>query len=182
MWPWSLSDMSLLSVQVLRNFDSLISSNCTKELQNSGIDLWKNSQVRSVSKTDKGLEVTIATRDPERKNEEEKFRTIQEVDCLLWAIGRQPNISGLNIGHLVRVSLSFAFFGNRCHQSIWFCCLCWTSFSFTQDFCVFSECRYRWKRPHHCGWVPEHQPSRNLCCWGCLWQSSSHTRYKVTLR
>lgn len=107
-----------MSVQVLRNFDSLISSNCTKELQNSGIDLWKNSQVRSVSKTDKGLEVTIATRDPERKNEEEKLRTIQEVDCLLWAIGRQPNISGLNIGHLVRVSLSFTSFGNRCHQSI----------------------------------------------------------------
>lgn len=100
--------MSLFSVQVLRNFDSLISTNCTKELQNSGIDLWKNSQVRSVCKTDKGLEVTIATRDPERKNEEEKLRTIQEVDCLLWAIGRQPNITGLNIGHLVRVSLSFS--------------------------------------------------------------------------
>lgn len=96
--------MPLFSVQVLRNFDSLISTNCTKELQNSGIDLWKNSQVRSVCKTDKGLEVTIATRDPERKNEEEKLRTIQEVDCLLWAIGRQPNITGLNIGHLVRVS------------------------------------------------------------------------------
>lgn len=109
--------MSLFSVQVLRNFDSLISTNCTKELQNSGIDLWKNSQVRSVCKTDKGLEVTIATRDPERKNEEEKLRTIQEVDCLLWAIGRQPNITGLNIGHLVRVSLSFILKAMICNDS-----------------------------------------------------------------
>lgn len=99
--------MLLISVQVLRNFDNLISTNCTKELQNSGIDLWKNSQVKSVSKTDKGLEVTIATRDPERKNEEEKLRTIQEVDCLLWAIGRQPNITGLNIGHLVSLSIIY---------------------------------------------------------------------------
>lgn len=173
--------MSLLYVQVLRNFDSLISTNCTKELQNSGIDLWKNSQVRSVCKTDKGLEVTIATRDPERKNEEEKLRTIQEVDCVLWAIGRQPNITGLNIGHLVRVSLWFTFFGNKSQQSISFC-LRFTSFTFTEALCVFLECRYRWKRPHNCGWVPEHQPSRNLRCRRCLRQSSSYTRYEVTVR
>ncbi|XP_072292148.1 glutathione reductase, mitochondrial isoform X2 [Eucyclogobius newberryi] len=78
---------------VLRNFDSLISTNCTKELQNSGVDLWKNSQVTSVKKTDSGLELTIVT----RKNDEEKISTIGQVDCLLWAIGRQPNTSGLNI-------------------------------------------------------------------------------------
>uniref|UniRef100_A0AAY5JYU4 Glutathione reductase, mitochondrial n=1 Tax=Esox lucius TaxID=8010 RepID=A0AAY5JYU4_ESOLU len=29
---------------VLRNFDAFISTNCTKELQNSGIELWKNTQ------------------------------------------------------------------------------------------------------------------------------------------
>uniref|UniRef100_A0A3Q3WQ50 Uncharacterized protein n=1 Tax=Mola mola TaxID=94237 RepID=A0A3Q3WQ50_MOLML len=82
---------------VLRNFDSFISINCTQGLQTSGVDLWKNSQVKSVCKTDKGLEVTIVTRDPEKNNDEEKIRTIQEVDCLLWAIGRQPNTFGLNI-------------------------------------------------------------------------------------
>lgn len=99
--------LSYVLLQVLRNFDSFISANCTKELQNSGIDLWKNSQVKSVSKTDKGLEVTVVTRDPEKKNDEEKVRTIQEVDCLLWAIGRKPNTSGLNIGQLVTVSFVF---------------------------------------------------------------------------
>ncbi|XP_037531620.1 glutathione reductase, mitochondrial [Nematolebias whitei] len=85
---------------VLRNFDAFISANCTKELQNNGIDLWKNSQVKSVTKTDRGLEVTIATKDPEKKNGEEKIGTIEEVDCLLWAIGRKPNTSALNISGL----------------------------------------------------------------------------------
>lgn len=55
-------------------------------------------------KTDKGLEVTIVTKDSEKKNDEEKIRTIQEVDCLLWAIGRRPNTSGLNIGEMVLAS------------------------------------------------------------------------------
>lgn len=61
--------------------------------------------MKSVSKTDKGLLVTLATKDPEKKNEEEKINTIEEVDCLLWAIGRQPNTSGLNIGEMVTVFL-----------------------------------------------------------------------------
>lgn len=86
----------------MRNFDAFISANCTKELQNNGIDLWKNSQVKCVSKTDKGLEVTIVTKDPENKNDE-KISTIEEVECLLWAIGREPNTSGLNIGSLVKI-------------------------------------------------------------------------------
>uniref|UniRef100_A0A673WLP0 Glutathione reductase, mitochondrial n=1 Tax=Salmo trutta TaxID=8032 RepID=A0A673WLP0_SALTR len=86
---------------VLRNFDTLISSNCTKELQNSGIELWKNTQVKLVSKTGNGLlEVTLVTKDPEKKNEEEKIGTIQEVDCLLWAIGREPNTAGLNLSQM----------------------------------------------------------------------------------
>lgn len=96
----SKTSLVIRQTGVLRNFDSFISANCTKELLNSGIDLWKNSQVKSVCKTDKGLEVTVVTRDPEKKNDEEKVRTIQEVDCLLWAIGRKPNTSGLNIGQL----------------------------------------------------------------------------------
>lgn len=78
----------------------MISTNCTKELQNSGVDLWKNSQVKSVTKTDKGLEVTLITKDPE-KNEEGKISTVQEVDCLLWAIGRKPNTDALNISKTV---------------------------------------------------------------------------------
>ncbi|XP_054648437.1 glutathione reductase, mitochondrial isoform X2 [Dunckerocampus dactyliophorus] len=96
----SKTSLIIRQSEVLRNFDSFISTNCTKELQNSGVDLWKNSQVKSVHKTDAGLEVTLATIDQEKGNGEEKTSTIQEVDCLLWAIGRKPNTSGLNIGEL----------------------------------------------------------------------------------
>ncbi|KAF7657719.1 hypothetical protein LDENG_00023130 [Lucifuga dentata] len=95
----SKTSLIIRQAEVLRNFDSFISTNCTKQLQKSGIDLWKNSQVKSVKKTEKGLEVMIATKDPE-KNNEEKISTIQEVDCLLWAIGRQPNTSELNISQM----------------------------------------------------------------------------------
>ncbi|XP_037117101.1 glutathione reductase, mitochondrial isoform X1 [Syngnathus acus] len=80
--------------EVLRTFDSFISTNCTKELENAGVDLRKNSQVTSVRKTDAGLEVTLVTKDTEKSS------TISEVDCVLWAVGRKPNISGLNIGEM----------------------------------------------------------------------------------
>ncbi|XP_024139025.1 glutathione reductase, mitochondrial isoform X1 [Oryzias melastigma] len=93
----SKTSLIIRQTGVLRNFDTLISANCTKEIQNNGIDLWKNSQVKSVCKTEKGLEVTIVTKDPDAKNDE-KISVIEEVDCLLWAIGRQPNTAGLNIG------------------------------------------------------------------------------------
>ncbi|XP_076878016.1 glutathione reductase, mitochondrial [Brachyhypopomus gauderio] len=86
--------------EVLRNFDALISSNCTKELQNSGIDLWRNTQVKSVQKTEEGLDVTLVTKDPKDKDSEKKIDRIQGVDCLLWAIGREPNTAGLNLSQI----------------------------------------------------------------------------------
>ncbi|TRY60130.1 hypothetical protein DNTS_006444 [Danionella cerebrum] len=85
---------------VLRNFDALISSNCTKELQNSGIELLKNTQVKSVEKNDKGLSVKLVTKDPDDKDAEEKLESVHEVDCLLWAIGREPNTAGLNLSQI----------------------------------------------------------------------------------
>uniref|UniRef100_A0A8C6KFR6 Glutathione reductase, mitochondrial n=1 Tax=Nothobranchius furzeri TaxID=105023 RepID=A0A8C6KFR6_NOTFU len=96
----SKTSLIIRQTGVLRNFDAFISANCTKELQNNGIDLWKNSQVKRVSKTDRGLEVTIVSKDPEKKIDEEKISTIEEVDCLLWAIGRIPNTSGMNISNV----------------------------------------------------------------------------------
>ncbi|XP_012697106.2 glutathione reductase, mitochondrial isoform X2 [Clupea harengus] len=85
--------------EVLRNFDSFISANCTRELENAGIELWRNTQVKSVREMNHGLEVTLVTKDPEKK-EEDLIETIEEVDCLLWAIGREPNTSGLNISQM----------------------------------------------------------------------------------
>ncbi|XP_026859448.2 glutathione reductase, mitochondrial isoform X1 [Electrophorus electricus] len=85
---------------VLRNFDALISSNCTKELENSGIDLWRNTQVKSVQKTEQGLNITLGTKDVKDKDAKEKTDRIQGVDCLLWAIGREPNTAGLNLSQM----------------------------------------------------------------------------------
>jgi len=82
----------------------MISANCTTEIENSGIELWRNTQVRSVRKSAGGLELTLATKDPEKKSGGEEISTIEEVDCLLWAIGREPNTAGLNVDRMVTIS------------------------------------------------------------------------------
>ncbi|XP_028661649.2 glutathione reductase, mitochondrial [Erpetoichthys calabaricus] len=90
----SKTSLILRQEKVLRSFDSLISTNCTQELEKAGIDLWKNSQVKLVRKGDKGLEVTIMTR---KADGQETTSTIQDVDCLLWAIGREPKTKEMNL-------------------------------------------------------------------------------------
>ncbi|NXL75537.1 GSHR protein, partial [Leptocoma aspasia] len=78
---------------VLRTFDSLISSNCTQELENTGVDVWKHTQVKKVTKSPSGLlDVTVTSAVPGHKPTE---GVIQDVDCLLWAVGRQPSSEGL---------------------------------------------------------------------------------------
>ncbi|XP_056456214.1 glutathione reductase, mitochondrial isoform X1 [Gadus chalcogrammus] len=96
----SKTSLIIRQTEVLRTFDSLISANCTKEIENSGIDLWKNTQVKSVRRSAGGLEVTLTTKDPEKKSGEEEISTIEEVDCLLWAIGREPNTTGLHTSQM----------------------------------------------------------------------------------
>ncbi|CAH1245130.1 GSR [Branchiostoma lanceolatum] len=66
---------------VLRTFDSMISSELTEELQHIGINLMKQTQVSKVEKAADGR-LTVFTNNGE----------ISEVDTLLWAIGRVPNI------------------------------------------------------------------------------------------
>ncbi|NXQ36143.1 GSHR protein, partial [Alaudala cheleensis] len=78
---------------VLRTFDSLISSNCTQELENIGVDVWKHTQVKRVAKSPCGLlDVTVTSAVPGHKPTE---GVIRDVDCLLWAVGREPNSEGL---------------------------------------------------------------------------------------
>ncbi|XP_028929575.1 glutathione reductase, mitochondrial [Ornithorhynchus anatinus] len=80
--------------KVLRSFDSIISSNCTQELENAGIEVLKYSQVRAVRKSPAGLELSVTTVAP---GGNPSVHTIQDVTCLLWAIGRDPNTQGLNL-------------------------------------------------------------------------------------
>ncbi|ELV11296.1 Glutathione reductase, mitochondrial [Tupaia chinensis] len=91
--------------KVLRSFDSVISSNCTEELENAGIEVLKNSQVAEVKKTASGLELRVVTEVPGATPASSSVSasspaTIAGVDCLLWAIGRDPNSRGLNLHRL----------------------------------------------------------------------------------
>ncbi|KYO31266.1 glutathione reductase, mitochondrial [Alligator mississippiensis] len=89
----SESSLLIRHDKVLRTFDSMISSNCTQELENVGINIWKNSLVKSVTKSPSGLlEVKVMSSVPGQKP---TFGTIKDVDCLLWAIGRDPNTEKL---------------------------------------------------------------------------------------
>ncbi|KAF7236489.1 Glutathione reductase, mitochondrial [Varanus komodoensis] len=85
-------------MEVLRNFDSMISSNCTEQLEHGGVELWKHAQIKSVTKSSSGqLAINVASSPP---NQKPTFSTIEDVDCLLWAIGRKPNTEGLNLDQL----------------------------------------------------------------------------------
>lgn len=89
----SKSSLLIRQDKVLRTFDSLISSNCTQELENTGVDVWKHTQVKRVTKSPGGLlDVTVTSAVPGRKPTE---GVIRDVDCLLWAVGREPNSEGL---------------------------------------------------------------------------------------
>ncbi|XP_039261755.2 glutathione reductase, mitochondrial-like [Styela clava] len=70
--------------QALRNFDSTISENVTKEMEAAGVTIRKFSHVKSVEKIDGKMKVTIKCDDPSGEGMEE------DVECLLWAIGRKP--------------------------------------------------------------------------------------------
>ncbi|NXC41635.1 GSHR protein, partial [Penelope pileata] len=84
--------------KVLRTFDSLISTNCTQELENTGVEVWKHTQVQAVTKCPSGLlEVKVTSSAPGHKP---TVRVIQDVDCLLWAIGREPNTEELCLDHV----------------------------------------------------------------------------------
>lgn len=74
------SKVSLLIRQdkVLRNFDSIIQDTVTSESERQGVNLVKHTNVKSVEKTSGGLLVHTDNGKP------------LEVDCLLWAVGREP--------------------------------------------------------------------------------------------
>ncbi|XP_032068554.1 glutathione reductase, mitochondrial isoform X1 [Thamnophis elegans] len=84
--------------EVLRNFDSMISSNCTQELERNGVEVWKHCKIQSVTKSASGLlAIAVTSYFP---NQKPTVNTIENVDCLLWAIGREPNTEDLNLDQL----------------------------------------------------------------------------------
>ncbi|CAH1781325.1 unnamed protein product [Owenia fusiformis] len=77
------SDVSLMIRydKVLRNFDDMISTAVTDELENIGVNLLRRTQTQSVTKDANSGLMTLET----------NSGTIPDVSCLLWAIGRVPN-------------------------------------------------------------------------------------------
>ncbi|GFV83254.1 glutathione reductase, mitochondrial [Trichonephila clavipes] len=67
--------------KVLRTFDSMISDVITEEIENSGIHILKNSTISTIEKVGNNLEVSFIN----KKNP-------VEVEKVLWAVGRRPNI------------------------------------------------------------------------------------------
>ncbi|NXW48181.1 GSHR protein, partial [Nyctiprogne leucopyga] len=94
----SKSSLLIRHDKVLRTFDSMISSNCTQELENSGVEVWKHTQVKTVTRSPRGLlDVTVTSSVPGCKSTE---GVIRDVDCLLWAVGRKPNTEDLCLEHV----------------------------------------------------------------------------------
>lgn len=81
-------DVSLLvrGPSIIRHFDSLIRDTLTKEMLSEGINMINNVTVESVSRIADQLHL-----DCNNSQHYEGF------DTLIWAIGRKPNIDGLNL-------------------------------------------------------------------------------------
>lgn len=82
------SDTSMLirHDKVLRTFDEIISTSVTAHAEESGINIFKQTHTKNVTKQADGL-LTIETNNCK----------IHDVDCLLWAVGREPNTSDLGL-------------------------------------------------------------------------------------
>jgi glutathione reductase (NADPH) len=82
---------------ILRNFDPLMISSLTEEMEKSGVKIVKNTNgVQKVTKAADGT-LTITTESGE----------LIEADCLIWAIGRKPNMENIGLEKIgVKVSSS----------------------------------------------------------------------------
>ncbi|KJH48271.1 glutathione-disulfide reductase [Dictyocaulus viviparus] len=72
--------------QVLRTFDETLSAGLTEAMDNGPVNIHKNTQVRSVEKDFNGL-LTVKT----------SSGIIENVETLIWAIGRTPSTAKLNL-------------------------------------------------------------------------------------
>ncbi|XP_078486713.1 glutathione reductase, mitochondrial [Ciona intestinalis] len=76
--------------QALRAFDSMISENVTNEITASGITLDRFSHVKEVVKDSTTGKMTI-TINSSPQDGATTSTVVENVDCLIWAIGRKPN-------------------------------------------------------------------------------------------
>lgn len=70
----------------LRGFDDDVREHLANEMRSGGVDVRFNTEVTKVEKVSTGLRATLNTGD------------VVEVDCVMFATGRVPNTSALNLG------------------------------------------------------------------------------------
>ncbi|KAF2635872.1 glutathione reductase-like protein [Massarina eburnea CBS 473.64] len=80
--------------KLLRTFDPMIQDAVTKEYERQGVKLHKGSQITKVEDIGNGLK-RVTYQETETKNE-----STVEVECVLFATGRDPEIEDLNIKEL----------------------------------------------------------------------------------
>nr|ART36797.1 D438 [uncultured bacterium] len=71
--------------EILRGFDLDVRANLRQEMLHKGIDVRLNANPAKIEKTAGGYAVTMET------------GTLLETDCVLYATGRKPNITGLGL-------------------------------------------------------------------------------------
>lgn len=77
--------------QILRSFDSIIRDNLLKEMEGAGVQFAYETKVNSLSRSGENGPIRI---DYETAGQPASL----EVDCVVWAVGRAPNVKGLNLG------------------------------------------------------------------------------------
>lgn len=75
---------------ILRSFDTIIRDNLLKEMQTVGVDFAFDSQVKALVREDDSGPITV-------QYESDGKPASLEVDTVLWAVGRLPNIKNLNL-------------------------------------------------------------------------------------
>jgi len=88
--------------KILRNFDSMLSDTITEEHEkNVGVKLYKYTQSNDIAITKESsglLTVKYSTKSPD--DTEAIPAQLNDVDCLIWAIGRAPNTLDLGLEKL----------------------------------------------------------------------------------
>ncbi|KAI8380790.1 hypothetical protein BD560DRAFT_444482 [Blakeslea trispora] len=75
---------------ILRSFDTIIRDNLLKEMQTVGVDFAFDSQVKALVREGDSGPITV-------QYESDGKPASLEVDTVLWAVGRLPNIKNLNL-------------------------------------------------------------------------------------
>jgi glutathione reductase (NADPH) len=76
--------------QILRTFDNIIKDNLLKEMQSVGVDFAFDSKVKALVRDGETGPITV-------EYEADGKPSSLEVDTVLWAVGRVPNIKKLNL-------------------------------------------------------------------------------------